>query len=118
MGAKGTSVNEAALTIAYMQLTKSRKRIEEEIQPGIKASAEAILQSNILDADEQTKEDVEQNVKIVLTATTTTTESLKGICDLFNNLISQANAINKTAAARASASADSLKAATGKLKKR
>lgn len=118
MGVKGTSVNEAALTTSYMQFTRSARKLEDETQPKILNAIKQIMDSDLLSADEQTKADCEEMAKQITTAITTSTESLKGVCVLFNDIISKATEINKSAAARANVSAENLKAVAGKLKKR
>lgn len=118
MGVKGTSVNEAALTTSYMQFTRSARKLEDETCPKISNSLKQIMDSDLLAADEQAKDQSAEVAKQLTTTITTSTESLKGTCTLFNDLISKATEINKSAAARANTSAENLKAVAGKLKKR
>jgi len=118
MSVKGTSVNEAALTASYMQARKTSEALEDIAANEIFAGVKQLQAVDFTSADEQTREAVEDMCKKLTVIITTTNESMKGICQVCDDLIRSTSDINRSAKARSAVSQQNLENVNSKLKKR
>ena len=118
MSVKGTSVNEAALTATYMQLRKASEAAEDVANNKILAGIKMLQAIDFTDADEQTREDVEELCKKLVVVITTTNESMKGVCGVCDELIRSTSDIDRSAKARSAVSQQNMESVNSKLKKR